>query len=136
MTPNTEKKTPKPPERTVYTVKPNPMFPPETAVLIRFIRYSRPVKCLSCGKTSAKHWTCLCPFQAADLSACMFTVDMGPRVYQPGESVCVDCLTQPIKAVRDLYCDPESAWWSELGRMRDEHVAQYLEHQKQHTKTK
>ncbi|HEA68233.1 MAG TPA: hypothetical protein ENI07_15645 [Desulfobacterales bacterium] len=46
-----------------FEAKDNPMFPPETTMLIRFARPEQPLKCAMCGKKRKKLWTMLVPFR-------------------------------------------------------------------------
>ena len=94
------------------------MFPPETTALVRFVVYVKPVECPLCKKKSRKHWTMLCPFQGSSLEK--YAVQLDPRIFQPGESVCDDHPIQEIEAVREMFCYPDGNWWKDLGETFEE----------------
>ena len=106
------------PDKTFHAAMPNPLFPPEITVLVRFVKYANAVECPLCKKKSRTHWTMLCPFQAAHFGS--YELRMDPRIFQPGESVCSDHPIDPIEAVRQMFCYPSGKWWKGLGDIFDE----------------
>lgn len=46
----------------ILDAKPNPMFSEAQRKLVRFLRFSRSVRCAQCGKKLRIHWTMLCQF--------------------------------------------------------------------------
>lgn len=70
--------------------KPNPMFSEELLQAVRFLRYSRAIPCVACGKKVRIHWTMLCEFKAVDFENSHFVTRDYPQVFAPLTPVCSD----------------------------------------------
>ena len=106
--------------------QPNPLFPPELTVLLRFAIYTKAMSCPVCKRKTKSHWTMLCPFKAATMG--QLSLKLGDRIFQPGEAVCGNHPLQPIKAVAEMFCYPNGEWFSKLGSVFDEMVSSHENH--------
>lgn len=80
----------------ILEAKPNKMFTENQRRAVRFLRYSRKVPCVECGKKIKVAWTMLCEFEAHTMGASAFN-DSG-KVHPPLTPVCGDHpLSPPIK---------------------------------------
>lgn len=71
--------------------KPNKMFSEDQRASIRFLRYSRAVKCAECGRKRKLHWTSLLSFKAIDMKTPSFVARSATNiVHPPLTPVCTD----------------------------------------------
>jgi hypothetical protein len=70
----------------LFEAKPNKMFPEWMTQRLRFLRYSRSVKCAHCGKLTRHHWTMLLSFRVPN--ATQFVLGKGTELYPPLTPVC------------------------------------------------
>lgn len=71
----------------IHEAKPNPMFTEEERAIVRFLRYSRKVKCPICEGRAKIHWTMLCEFRALTLNENSFVPEKSD-VLPPLTNVC------------------------------------------------
>lgn len=77
----------------VLEAKPNKLFTEEQRQAVRFLRYSRTVRCQECGKKRKVMWTMLCEFYAHSMGE--FTVVKSGRKHNPLAGVCGSHLLAP-----------------------------------------
>ena len=73
----------------ILEARPNKMFTEWQRATVRFLRYSKPIRCAECGKRTKHHWTSLFAFQALDASGASFTLkSRSGKLHQPLTPVC------------------------------------------------
>ena len=72
----------------IIEASPNKMFTEEQRFWVRFLRYSRWIKCAACGKKRKVMWTMLHEFIAVTMDGIAGTGHTGP--YPPLTPVCGD----------------------------------------------
>jgi hypothetical protein len=70
----------------IFEAKPNKMSTEAHRQLVRFLRYTEPLRCGECNRKGKAFWTMLCSFQAWDLG--MLVPTKSGKVHQPLTPVC------------------------------------------------
>jgi len=73
--------------------KRNPLFTPEQLAITKFLTYSKPVKCVHCGRPTRHHWTLLTFFRV--MEAVLVVLTPSETAYPPLSPVCRKHILKP-----------------------------------------
>lgn len=81
----------------IIEAAPNRSFSEEVRAAVRFLRFSRPVKCPMCKRKVRLHWTMLCEFTALRTDSIVATKS---EPFPPLAAVCGDHPLAPLVSPR------------------------------------